>query len=43
MLRINQLKLPVGHSAEQLKKKIIKTLQIREGDLKPVFCKKALH
>mgnify|MGYP005757462417 FL=1 len=40
MLRINQLKLPVGHSAEQLKKKIIKTLQIREGDLKQYSVRK---
>ncbi len=40
MLRINQLKLPVGHTAEQLKKKIIKTLQIRECDLKQYSVRK---
>lgn len=33
MLRINQLKLPVGHTPEQLEKKIIKTLQIKDREL----------
>ena len=40
MLRINQLKLPVGHTPEQLKKKIIKSLQIRERDLKQYSVRK---
>lgn len=40
MLRINQLKLPVGHTAAQLKKKIIKSLQIRENELKSYTVRK---
>ena len=40
MLRINQLKLPVGHTPEQLKKKIIKSMQIRERDLKQYSVRK---
>lgn len=30
MIRITQLKLPVGHTPEQLKKKIAKTLKCAE-------------
>ena len=33
MLRIQQLKLPVVHTPEALKAKIIKTLRIRPEDL----------
>lgn len=33
MIRISQLKLPVGHSEEDLKKKILKTLRILEQQL----------
>ena len=34
MLRINQLKLPVTHTQEQLEKKLIKTLKINRNDMK---------
>lgn len=34
MLRITQLKLPVDHAPEQLKKKILKTAHIKERELK---------
>lgn len=34
MLRINQLKLPVEHTPEQLKKKLLRTLHIKERELK---------
>lgn len=40
MLRINQLKLPVGHTPEQLKKKIIRTLRLEEGALRGVYIRK---
>ena len=40
MLRINQLKLPVEHTPGQLKKKIIKTLQIKENELKSYTVRK---
>lgn len=33
MLRISQLKLPVEHTPDQLRKKLIKTLRIREDEL----------
>ena len=33
MLRITQLKLPVGHTKEQLKKKLLKTIHIKESGL----------
>lgn len=33
MLRINQLKLPVEHTAEQMEKKLLKTLGIRKEEL----------
>ena len=33
MLRINQLKLKVGHSEEQLKKKLVRELKIRPEEL----------
>ena len=33
MLRINQLKLIVGHSEEQLKKKLVRELKIRPEEL----------
>ncbi|HIZ82125.1 MAG TPA: NAD(P)-binding protein [Candidatus Mediterraneibacter pullistercoris] len=33
MLRIDQLKLPVGHTEEQLKKKLLRTLRIRKEEL----------
>ena len=33
MLRIVQLKLPVGHTEEQLKKKLLKTTHMRENEL----------
>lgn len=33
MLRIQQLKMPVVHTPEDLKAKIIKTLRIRSEDL----------
>lgn len=33
MLRISQLKLPVEHTKEQLRKKLIKTVRIREDEL----------
>ena len=33
MLRISQLKLPAGHTREQLREKLIKTLRIREDEL----------
>ena len=34
MLRITQLKLPVEHTPEQLKKKLLKTAHIKEQQLK---------
>lgn len=34
MIRIQQLKLPVSHTEEQLKQKIIKTLRIPAGEIK---------
>lgn len=40
MLRINQLKLKVTHSEEELKDKILKTLRISESDLKEYFIQK---
>lgn len=40
MLRINQLKLKVTHSKEELKDKILKTLRISESDLKEYFIRK---
>lgn len=40
MLRINQLKLKVTHSEEELKDKILKTLRISESDLKEYFIRK---
>ena len=36
MLRINQLKLKVGHSEEQLKKKLVRELKIRPEELQKV-------
>lgn len=40
MLRVSQLKLPVGHSPDQLRKKIIKTLRLGENDLKQLHIRK---
>lgn len=34
MLRITQLKLPVGHTKEQLKNKLLKTIHMKESELK---------
>ena len=34
MLRINQLKLPAGHTQEQLRARLLHVLHIREKDLK---------
>ena len=42
MLRITQLKLPVGHTEEQLRKKLLKTVHIKESGLKEYTIKKAL-
>ena len=36
MLRINQSKLKVGHSEEQLKKKLVRELKIRPEELQKV-------
>ena len=40
MLRITQLKLPVGHTEEQLRKKLLKTVHIKESGLKEYTIKK---
>lgn len=40
MLRINQLKLPVGHTQEQLRGKLLRTLHIKESELKQYTVKK---
>lgn len=40
MLRINQIKLPVGHTREQLEKKIIKILGVRENALQDFSVRK---
>lgn len=40
MLRINQLKLPVEHTEEQLGKKLLHTLHIKEHELKHYFIRK---
>lgn len=40
MLRITQLKLPVEHTAEQLTKKLVRTLHIREKELKEFHIRK---
>ena len=40
MLRITQLKLPVGHTEEQLRKKLLKTVHIKERGLKEYTIKK---
>ena len=34
MIRINQLKLPITHTSEDLKKKAAKTLRINESQIK---------
>lgn len=40
MLRLNQLKLPVGHTPEQLRKKIIRLLGIKDSALKEFSIRK---
>ena len=40
MLRISQLKLPAGHTQEQLVKKLLHTLHIKENELKKYTVKK---
>ena len=40
MLRINQLKLSVGHTQEQLRGKLLRTLHIKESELKQYTVKK---
>ena len=40
MLRINQLKLPVAHTQEQLEKKLLKTLKAGKGELKQYYIRK---
>ena len=40
MLRITQLKLPVGHTEEQLKKKLLKAAHMKENDLKTYTIRK---
>lgn len=40
MLRINQLKLPINHTVEQLQKKIIKIAHIKDSDLIEYYIKK---
>lgn len=40
MLRITQLKLTVGHTEEQLKKKLLKTIHIKESELKTYTIRK---
>nr|WP_294492252.1 FAD-dependent oxidoreductase [uncultured Mediterraneibacter sp.] len=40
MIRINQLKLPVEHTQEQLRKKLLRAAHIRENELKKYTIKK---
>ena len=40
MLRINQLKLPVSHTPEQLREKLLQTLRMREKELKQYTVRK---
>ena len=40
MLRINQLKLPVSHTPDQLREKLLQTLRIREKELKQYTVRK---
>lgn len=40
MLRINQLKLPAGHTQEQLQEKLLRTLHMKKKDLKQYSIRK---
>ena len=40
MLRINQLKLPVSHTPDQLREKLLQTLHMREKELKQYTVRK---
>ena len=40
MLRINQLKLPVSHTPDQLREKLLQNLRIREKELKQYTVRK---